>query len=339
MRRATGGEITALGYDSFLDVVTNMVGILIIFIVVIGVRAGDAWTKSARESKHAGPSVAHADVQTRKAQAATLALNVDEVGRQIASLDEQIGRERQRRNELEELTSQKGKKIDEFRTHLESDKRHQVQLSRSVAAARIQLDDVYRRQREADQITAEPVVIEHYPTPLAKTVFGEEEHFRLLAGRLVHVPLNELTEQLQREARLKIWKLTNAPSITETIGPTGGFRLKYALQRRRFATGTPSGPVVGSVVELDRFVLIPVSENLGEPLEVALTNGSAFHKRLAQLDASATTITVWTYPDSYPEFRQLKQFLHQRGFQTAARPMPHGHPIGGSPRGSKSAAQ
>jgi hypothetical protein len=316
-----------------------MVGILIILIVVIGVRAGDAWTRAARESKQTGSSTPLADVQTHKAQVATLALAVDEVGRQIASVDEQIGQQTQRRNELEELTSEKGKKIDQIRTRLDSDKRAQVQLSRSMAAARLQLDDLYRRQREADQLAAEPVVIAHYPTPLAKTVFGEEEHFRLLGGRLVHVPLDELVEQLQREARLKIWKLTNAPSITETIGPTEGFRLKYVLQRRRFATGTPSGPVVGSVVELDRFVLIPVSEGLGEPLETALTSDSAFLKRLGQLDASTTTITVWTYPDSYPEFRKLREFLQQRGFLTAARPMPHGHPIGGSPRGSKSAAQ
>jgi hypothetical protein len=64
-----------------------------------------------------------------------------------------------------------------------------------------------------------------------------------------------------------------------------------------------------------------------------------FHRQLRELNSQDTTITVWTYPDSYPEFRQLKEHLYQRGFLSAARPLPHGHPIGGSPHGSKSAAQ
>jgi hypothetical protein len=60
---------------------------------------------------------------------------------------------------------------------------------------------------------------------------------------------------------------------------------------------------------------------------------------LSQFEPNRTTVTVWVYPDSFNEFRQLKADLFQRGYATAGRPMPEGHPIGGSPDGSRSAAE
>ena len=60
---------------------------------------------------------------------------------------------------------------------------------------------------------------------------------------------------------------------------------------------------------------------------------------IRSLDANDTTVTVWTYPDSYAAYRRLKETLQGMGFQCAARPMPEGELIGGSPHGSRSAAE
>ena len=60
---------------------------------------------------------------------------------------------------------------------------------------------------------------------------------------------------------------------------------------------------------------------------------------LSRLPSDQTTITVWVYPESYRQFRQLKNDLLRRGYLTAGRPMPAGHPIGASPSGSQSSAQ
>jgi hypothetical protein len=57
------------------------------------------------------------------------------------------------------------------------------------------------------------------------------------------------------------------------------------------------------------------------------------------MDPNRTTVTVWTYPDSFHDFRRLKDELFKLGYLTAGRPMPHGAPIAGSPSGSRSAAQ
>ncbi len=180
-----------------------------------------------------------------------------------------------------------------------------------------------------------PIELEHLPTPLAKTVFGHEEHFRLKGGRLVYVPLNELTLMLKDELPQKVWRLKEVPQFTETIGPVQGIHSRYTMMRRDVAATTPAGTVVRQLAELDQFI-VPLSEEIGEPLNEALDDNSQFGQLLETL-RPATVITVWTYPDSYRQFRDLKKWLYQRGFASAARPLPEDQPITGSPHGSRSA--
>jgi hypothetical protein len=174
---------------------------------------------------------------------------------------------------------------------------------------------------------------------MAKTVLGREEHFRLLGGRLTYIPWDNLIEKLKAEAPQKVWKLKEQATITESLGPEGGFLMRYTLARKQFATPTKVGVAVRQGVELEKFVLVPVAENLGEPLAEALQPGSQFQARLSQFDPQRTTLTVWVYPDSFDDFRTLKQALFHRGFLAAARPLPEDLPIGGSPQGTRSAAQ
>ena len=95
----------------------------------------------------------------------------------------------------------------------------------------------------------------------------------------------------------------------------------------------------GSFAELERWTLIPTDRRLGEPVDEALATGSRFREVLAAYPPDGTTVTVWTYEDSFAEFRRLKESLYRLGYSTAGRPLPANHPIGGSPDGTKSAAQ
>lgn len=187
---------------------------------------------------------------------------------------------------------------------------------------------------------SESEVLQHIATPLAKTVFVREEHFRLKEGRLLYVPLNEMTNELRLEAPKKMWKLKNAQQTTESIGPYDGFEMRYTLRRNRVPIRTDSGvTAVREMVELDRFVMVPVGATRGETLEVALQPTSAFSSRLSSWNPRETVITIWTYPDSFAEFRQIKADLYKLGFLTAARPLPDDQLISGSPQGTRSAAQ
>jgi hypothetical protein len=78
---------------------------------------------------------------------------------------------------------------------------------------------------------------------------------------------------------------------------------------------------------------------MGETIDEAMDPQSNLRAVLARHKSRDTTITLWTYPDSFGEFRRLKKELYLLGFPIAGRPLPADAPIGGSPRGSKSAAQ
>ena len=58
-----------------------------------------------------------------------------------------------------------------------------------------------------------------------------------------------------------------------------------------------------------------------------------------RISPSRATITLWIYPDSFGLHRRIRNDLVERGFSVAARPLPEGLAIRGSPLGTQSAAQ
>ena len=229
--------------------------------------------------------------------------------------------------------------LNQQRQQLDETQRQRLDSSRDWMTARAELEDLKASRQALETEMPSQNVIEHLPTPMAKTVFGKEIHFRLQSGRLTYVPWDELIERLKTEAPEKVWKLKDAPHITETLGPIRGFGMQYTLRRTQQTRRIGSAMAVQQSIELDRFVLVPVQDNMGEPLAQALQDNSEFRDLLSLYDPNRTTVTVWVYPDSFNQFRSLKADLFRRGYLAAGRPMPEGHPIGGSPHGSRSASQ
>ncbi len=370
MKRATQDIHDGQNYDSFLDIVANLVGILVILIMVIGVRARDAWQATDPKGTpevvaDVSPPVASTvelpespeptvpqpstnDESLADLQLAILEANgkATSVHRDIAEMDAHI-REIERlteiaeaeRNEMQLLVSMAEQSLEKRRQSLDDQQRIALEQSKAVDDSRVELASLLAKKSALASEVGEPNILQHHPTPIAKAVFGAEEHFRLLQGRLSFVPINEMTHMLRRDAENKLWKLGSADAVTETIGPVDGYRMKYTLNRRERRVMTEAGPRVQRMVELERFVMVPQSEALGEAVADALSAGSQFQRRLADWIPDQTTVTIWTYPDSFPEFRQLKDYLATRGFTVAARPLPRGYPIGGSPDGSTSSAE
>ncbi len=159
-------------------------------------------------------------------------------------------------------------------------------------------------------------------------------------GRVVFVPMEELVEQLRSQIQRQAYKLADQPELSDTIGPVDGFRLRYTLERHDVAPDGPRGTGRGgSYMRVEQLTLIPVADDLGEPVRLALQQGSDFRQTLAKILPGRTTITIWVYPDGFDAFRQIRKELYRLGYSIAARPLPPGTPIGGSPDGSKSAAQ
>ncbi|HTN77806.1 MAG TPA: hypothetical protein VL096_21255, partial [Pirellulaceae bacterium] len=246
---------------------------------------------------------------------------------------------RAERDRLSVLVAAGESTLGQKREELTDAQKAEYDLHAQLNLARRELRDLKLAKDAASNAPPTPGIIEHLPTPMAKTVFGKELHLRLQNGKIAFVPLNEFVEKLKADAQRNAWKLKDADRITEVLGPIDGFRMKYTLQRSEKAVHTQGGMARASYVELERFILIPMTDDLGEPLDLALSPGSGTRSLLKDYPADRTTVTVWVYPDSFQDFRKLKAEMFRLGYACAGRPLPEGHPIGGSPDGSHSAAQ
>jgi hypothetical protein len=335
MPRQAQENAEAVNPDSFLDIVASVVSIMIIMVVMEGSRI-----KNMPVSGPLQGDVVSGELEEALSEERSLEGDIVESSEQIARLSREAAARAVQRDVLATQVSALEQKIEVHRQQMDEQKRRRFDLARNVSEARSQLEELDRARRQAETAESAPIVVENYPTPISRLVDSDEAHFQLSGGSIVHIPLQELLEQFRADAKRKSYKLLELPEITETIGPVDGFRLKYTLERHDAtmedvkATGR-----TGSYVQLKKWTLIPVVDALGEPVDVALNEGSAFRKALSKLRAGQHTITIWTYDDSFAAFRQIRKELYRLGFTTAARPLPQGQPITGSPDGSKSAAQ
>lgn len=332
---------TEPGQDSFLDVVANLIGILIILVMLIGSQAQSVWQqlREAEPANDAEIAELEKEVLQRQNSVAQLKIENNEIEAAIVQQKQHGLQLRQQRDRLQLAVQAIQETIDQKSRELSAaDQQRQAQIA-TVAYLQEELADIQGQAQSLESSTRPVKTIEHLPTPIAKTVFGEEVHFRLRDGRLVHVPLNELVIMMRSEWKVKAKKLVQAPSTIETVGPVNDFRLQYKLIVREEIQTTERGIVRGMVPDLDRFVLLPTQEPLGEPFDQALLPDSQFNQKLNQLDPQETTISVWVYPDSFGQFNELKKILVDQGFLCAGWPLPENQPISGSPKGFRTAAQ
>ncbi|MCE9554704.1 MAG: hypothetical protein K8T91_15210 [Planctomycetes bacterium] len=337
MPRAPQEDFVAVDHDSFLDIVANIVGILVILVMIVGVRARSVPSpKPASTPSAASASLAEPLAMAGALEQSVLQLRGDAI--QVAQTRQQREMERQYIATLKHSAEQE---LNKRREALTTEQREEFDAKRRLGYARAKLESLDRQRIQlAGAETTNVVEVKNYPTPLGRTVFGREVHFQLLNDRVTWLPVDELIEDAKGEARQKVWKLDGLPESTEVVGPREGFRLRYTLEKidipaaERDATGRG-----GYIIRSKKWELIPAQSNLGEAMEAALTPQSQFNAVLSRFDPKQTTVTLWTYPESFGSFRQLKEELYRRGFATAGRPLPEGMPIGGSPNGTRSSAQ
>lgn len=330
-------EDGSIGHDSFLDVVANIVGILIILVMVVGVRARNAPVQAAVENEDLQPLAA--ELEREQAVQQNLYNDVVRAAEQIVVIQQEAAARQQERNRLATVVSALEHRLNARRNELDATAKQDFDLLRRLSETRIELEQLQREREQALALKPEATVVECYPTPLSTTVDDHETHFQLSAGRITYIPLDELIERFKQDARRQAYKLFDLPELNETIGPVGGFRFRYTLERQDVSIDSQMATGKGSYARLKRWTLIPVADDLGEPIDDALAEGSEFRRIIGGLRPSQTTITIWTYADSFGDFRRIKKELYQRGFATAGRPLPLGLPITGSPDGTKSAAE
>jgi hypothetical protein len=204
-----------------------------------------------------------------------------------------------------------------------------------VRAERDRLKDEVAALRRAPRPKVKSIVDRN---PVAKPAAGDEYHFEIRRNRVTFIDLERLLKLVKADAQLRVRLAENSRVIESHVGPVGSFSLEYVLRR---------GPLVmedlierrGFSFDLRGWELIPEYEGRGEPYETTRQPFSEYARTINRLSNEHATITMWVYPDGFPLYRKLRDDLHARSFIVAARPLPEGMSIKGSPGGSLSAAQ
>lgn len=351
MSRRKPREEMEFGSDSFLDVVANVVGILIILMVLAGIRAKTAPVNLAEEAPEVAP-VQSAPPVVVAAEPVDEELKVARQRELVAlqsksdSLEQELDRLRhiaqENESKLTELQSQDAvqkNRIAALSSNLEGefaslrDNQQEADLlEAAVHAVRVRL-----KKRQAEVIAAEKQPnrveqLEHRITPVSRVISENETelHFRCLSGAVTIVPIEELVERMKGQMERQRDVILRLKKYSGSVGPVRGWNLNYIIE-----TQQQLGMVRASV---SQFELSPEADLTGERSDVALRPDSAFRNELRKAEPGST-VTFWVYPDSFVLFRKLQALAHREGFTVAARPLPEGTPIMGSPNGSRSAAQ
>jgi len=389
-RRAQRAELE-FGSDSFLDVVCNIVGILIILIVVVGVRlqrqplpadpklaeqiaaaaaAAEALTaKQNAAVQTAGQnrlslqnSLTSLETDERQLQqelqsitADSLAAQQETAGVRAKLTAQQTQRDTQGRREQKlaaernataarvaslqnslKLSEQKHSELEAaLRRTLDTEKQTQ-QKNRTVAVETLQLTE---QLTAAQQQTQPADRLNHRLSPVTKPVESDDVHFRVDGGKVSIIPLQDLLDRLKDQVLARRSTIMRFNQFEGVVGPVGGYSMKYTVEKE-------GGSALESLQTGDLRVRVSVSKwqlqaeesLLQESVADALRPGSRFRQQLETCPPDSV-VTIWVYENSFEQFAAIRELAHGLRLRVAARPLPDGTPIVGSPNGSRSSAQ
>ena len=337
------------GQDSFIDVVCNMVGILIVLVMIVGVRASrpaefDAAMMPKKPPIPAGVEERLVDagpLNKEIAEALTAKKEFEQEAAQMVDLAVQAAATEARREQLLMLQAAVEQQIAERRAELDEAGKNQFDVQRAIDEAEIKLSELTKEQVSLVSQTTDVEEVECVPTPMAKTVEGDEIHVRIKRGLLAVVPSDALLEEVRARGGDYIRSgLRDRSTVEDVYGPIDGFRMRLTVKRHTVAVqGSPGMPTPPQTAVELQGVFLPVSEDIGQTIDQALLPTSSFMRQLKGRRSTSPAVTAWVYPDSYGELRTLKRAMWEAGVALAIRPLPHGQPIIFSTSGTKSSAQ
>jgi hypothetical protein len=352
-RRRPPREI-AFSFDSFLDVVANVVGIILRLILV-------AWV-GARSYKGfqlppPSPAAGVGEVASLPEPQDPLTPELERQRAELARARAELLRQVRRWQEARQQQTEVGVELAALREHgreLASEREgvlHKAadegQTTRTFALSLTELQDRGKKLREElEALRRAPSAKRRlrFLTPVSQPLQTEEVVFECRRGRVTLIDLGALLEEAQRDLRQKGERLRTAWEADELTSAVGPFRLRYVLERERdLLDGGLPGAAPNDRANfrfgITSWEVVPVADERGETADAALVPGSTFRRTVDALEPQQTAVTLWVYADSFPLYRRLRDYLHEHDVVVAGRPLPEGVPIASSRRGSASRGQ
>ena len=226
-----------------------------------------------------------------------------------------------------------------FRSTLESLTQRQKEINDAlseVGRETLRLKEVLDK---AESESASVDRIQHRLSPVGAASSDQELHFRLYKGRIAEIPLEALLERLKEQVSARRNVVMKFHRYDGSVGPVGGFHMQYTVERQ--AVSPLQALQYGQNayrISVARWSILPGDTLDAETVDSALRIGSRFRQVLEAADAE-TVVTIWLYPQDFQYFQQLRELAHGLNLRVAARPLPEGTPIAGSPSGSRSTSQ
>ncbi len=360
-RRRFAGESMDSGQDSFLDIVSNVVGILIILVMIAGAQVG-AVHKPTTEKTIPTPEPVVSSTATEQAKDTEDADKTPDVSSnemlQYIQVAKEFGKtkndivvlqkETQSQNQQLERTKQRADSAQlEHQNMLDNITRLEAAVEWESRKKSGEEKKTFDRRQELARLDSEmqtltqtrdvlaktkttPKILQNVPTPLAKKVEGHEAFFCLRHGKISHVPMNAFTERIR--GMFRGFHTIPEKDIDKTIGPIDDYSFHFCISVHQ--TRDSDGMKIQLSFDYGEF--IPVTDDVGENAQTALASGSRFEQKLAIYLNDSSIITLFVYPDSFDLLRQVKQYLLDHQFVIALRPMPENQNISVSPNGTAS---
>jgi hypothetical protein len=337
-------------FDSFLDVVANVIGIIVRLILVawVGARSYTAAMQLAAET---------APLEARPAASAAddpLSPELEKIRRELVDarrrLLEQLGKLQLADQDTKDARTQLAELEKQHEALTTEANRVGADLAGKGAKVRAVLASAEELKKRGDEVLKQIKALEKQPpktqvlryhTPVSHVVHADEMFFECRRGRVTFIDLPAFMQEIRASLQDKVdalrvqWQVS---AVTSSVGP---FRLRYMVEREKNSLDTLGGGPVGGGFRygLSEWVLVPLTEQRGETLEQALKEASEFRRLVDRLDSRITVVTFWVYPDSFPLFRRLRDHLYERDVEVAGRPLTDSAPIAGARHGTASRGQ
>lgn len=351
MSRRRGQRETAFSFDSFLDLVTNVVGIIIRLILVVWV--------GARSYPSLKQVLDRAQPAAEKAVDATpiedpLQFELERQKQELAKARERLLEQLRQMELAKDERSDAEKKLAALkprRLHLASTREKLDEESagkqKGPAGAGLSLAQIEKRRaqllEEVAALEKQPPMKKtlRYQVPVSQPVDVKQFFFECKEGRVTFLDMDAMHREIEsskediREELRSRWKMTG------TTQAVGDFRLQYVYERQAGVGEGRAAPsdTLNFSARLTGEVCVPVNTQRGETPEQALAPGSEFRRIADSTAAGHNVVTFMVYPDSFPVYRRLRDYLVQRDVTVAANPLHLRDVIAFSPNGIISRGQ
>ncbi|MDZ4683715.1 MAG: hypothetical protein SH850_01420, partial [Planctomycetaceae bacterium] len=308
------------GSDSFLDVICNVVGILIILMVLAGLRAGQepvrlADIEDAAEiapaSVAAGGSPVAAPVPIDLALGEPVPLHVapvivepvaapsppreliataEELQGEIASMvgdyESVVARQtasREQQAQLEDKLAAARAAVEQREQQLDSVQQKRASTTAELTKLRQMVTQLSTQLGQAEAVTPKLQQIEHRITPIGQEITGKELHFQVLHNRVALIPLEPLIDRLKDQVeRRKDWLAKSRQQMGE-VGPVDGFSMSYIVQREAMSVVDELRYGQGMFrIGVSSWQLKPERNLVSETAAQAIQPGSRFYAALLE---------------------------------------------------------